>query len=75
MRHMHDPRATRDIDEAVLHLLKERDKGVPCVALGLLIGKPSQYVSTATKRVADADMKHDPEAVGAYPWRSAVGRR
>lgn len=67
---------SRASDEFVLHLLRERDKGVPAVALSKLHGVAAQYVSTSTKRVADADFKHDPDgALQAYGWRRHVWLR
>ena len=60
----------RSNDEMVLHMLSERHKGVSAASIGASMGKTVQFVSTATKRVADADRDAD-DCTGFYAWRTS----
>ena len=60
---------SRAVDEWVLTCLRMRCEGMLPIEIAAKFGVPIQKISTAVNRIADADMKHDPEA--SYPWRTA----
>ena len=63
--------ASRETDEHVLSMIKARADGAGPQAIGDMIGKTSQYVTTAVNRVRNADLKESGEdhaTVLAHYW-------
>lgn len=58
----------RSVDDLTLEMIRLRVTGYSVTSIGEMFGFKSQYVSTATNRVRDADIKHDPSAKPYY-WQ------
>lgn len=60
----------RESDERVLGWLSMRVRGQSLSRIARRAGGTPAGIASATNHVADADMAHDPQAAGAYPWRA-----
>lgn len=65
------PIPERDRDEAVLDMVSSRATGETVTSISARYAKATQYVSTATNRVRQADVfdsGDDPETVRGFYW-------